>query len=78
MIDEIVCMHVLFLPVPAPTQVPTEPPTTEPPPTIPPPKEGEQQVYHKYLTGGDSNAGLKFASSVMLKEWERRAEMFCS
>ena len=35
---------VLLLPVPAPTQAPTKPPTTEPPPTIPPPKEGEQEV----------------------------------
>lgn len=75
----LVCMGALFLPVPAPTQAPTEPPTTEPPPTIPPPKEGEQDVFNANtwlmvkLIGG-----LKSASSVVLNEWERRAEMFCS
>lgn len=52
----VVCLCLSFLPVPAPTQAPTEPPTTEPPPTIPPPKEGEQEVEHKYCN--DSNVIL--------------------
>lgn len=42
-IDDIVLLSYVCS-VPAPTEAPTEPPTTEPPPTIPPPKEGEQEA----------------------------------